>query len=91
MAQRINTDGIQGQLGYIEPEATIKNMIGDILFHLARKVPLSPEGDAVLEKIGIHRPSLTGVDMTIYGSPAKRMKIAVEIKEKREKLKKGGK
>lgn len=41
----------------------------------------------VLENIFLWRPALTGVDMKLYKGPAARQRLAVTLKEKRERLK----
>lgn len=39
--------------------------------------------EPVISQLGLHRPALTGVDMTLYKSPARRMAVAKELAQKR--------
>ena len=38
----------------------------------------------MLSQLGLHRPALTGVDMTLYRSPVRRMALGKTLAEKRE-------
>ena len=38
--------------------------------------------EPVISQLGLHRPPLTGVDMTLYKSPVKRMQLAATLAEK---------
>ena len=38
----------------------------------------------VISQIGLHRPPLTGVDMTLYKSPARRMQLAAELADRKK-------
>jgi hypothetical protein len=92
MALSIDGEGQENQLGYVEPEQAIKQLLGEKLTDVAASAVLDIKGEPVLEKIGLHRPALTGVDMNMYGlSPLSRRKFSTELREKREALSKGKK
>lgn len=92
MALSIKGEGQANQLGYVEPETAIKQLLGEKLTDVAASAVLDIKGEPVLEKIGLHRPALTGVDMKMFGlGLAGKMKLQTELREKREALSKGKK
>lgn len=67
MALTINGLGNEDQPGYTEPEAAIKQMLGENWLMLP-SLPLSiSKMNQCWKKIGLRRPALTGVDMNIFG------------------------
>ena len=92
MALSISGLGNENQPGYIEPETAIKQLLGGKLDHAAESAVIDIKGEPVLEKIGLNRPALTGVDMNLFAlGPAGKNKMLMELREKREALSKGGK
>jgi len=92
MALSISGSGQENQPGYIEPETAIKRLLGEKLTGAAESAVIDIKGEPVLEKIGLHRPALTGVDMNLFAlGLAGKMKLGAELRAKREALNKGGK
>lgn len=92
MALSIEGEGKSNQLGYVEPEQAIKQLLSEKLTDAAASAVIDIKGEPILEKIGLRRPALTGVDMKIFGlSTMGRMKFSAELREKREALSKGKK
>jgi len=92
MALSIQGAEQEGQPGYIAPEAAIKKLLGEKLIDAADSAVFDIKAEPVLEKIGLQRPALTGVDMTMYElGPAGKMKLHTELREKRQALSKGNK
>ncbi|WP_394661837.1 hypothetical protein [uncultured Pantoea sp.] len=70
-----------------KPEQYVARNIGEELIKLASRVSDAQLlEDPELAQVGLHRPALTGVDMNLYGSPARRMQLGAELKARREKL-----
>lgn len=42
------------------------------------------DNEPVISQLGLHRPPLTGVDMTLYKSPARRMQLAAELADRKK-------
>ncbi|WAT06449.1 hypothetical protein O1V64_10860 [Rouxiella badensis] len=92
MALSISGLGNENQPGYIEPETAIKQLLGGKLAHAAESAVIDIKGEPVLERIGLRRPALTGVDMNVFGlGLAGKMKLGAELRAKREALSKGRK
>lgn len=71
------------------PKRTLIQELGDRVFHQSEFYRFSMDKEPVLSVLGLHRPALTGVDMKLYDSPAKRMIIARELAEKAGKKNEG--
>lgn len=92
MALSISGSGQENQPGYIEPETAIKQLLGDKLAAVAASTVIDIKAEPVLEKIGMHRPALTGVDMNLFSLGAfGKNKMRAELREKRKALSKGNK
>lgn len=75
------------QNGNEKPEQYVARIIGEELLALANRVTDAQLlEDPELAQIGLYRPALTAVDMNLYGSPSRRMKLSHELKARREKL-----
>lgn len=65
-------------------------LVGEALTRAAEALPETVLHEApLLENIGLYRPALTGVDMDLYNSPARRSKLAESIRDQRSELQGG--
>lgn len=71
------------------PKRTLVQELGDRILSQSQLHSFSMENEPVLSQLGLYRPALTGVDMNLYDSPAKRMIIARELAEKAAKKQEG--
>lgn len=84
LARSLEEDGNE------KPEQYVARIIGEELLALANRVTDAQLlEDPELAQVGLYRPALTGVDMKLYGSLAGRIKLATELKARREKLEQG--
>ncbi|MBA0035489.1 hypothetical protein HS962_04435 [Pantoea sp. BIGb0393] len=68
----------------------ISRLVGEALTQAAEALPETVLHEApLLENIGLYRPALTGVDMDLYNSPARRSKLAKSIRDQRAELQGG--
>jgi hypothetical protein len=64
------------------PKRTLIAELGERLSAQSQFHSFNMENEPVLSQLGLYRPALTGVDMKLYNSPAKRMMIAKKLAEK---------
>lgn len=64
--------------------STVIQELGAHLLTQSRFYSFNMEQEPVLSQLGLHRPALTGVDMDLYKSPARRMKLGKELAEKKQ-------
>lgn len=68
--------------GETSPRATVTRELGDALNLQSALYHFDMEQGPVLSVTGMNRPVITGVDMALLRSPARRMKLAAELAEK---------
>ncbi|WP_299998834.1 capsid protein [uncultured Cedecea sp.] len=68
--------------GEERPHRVLIQELGDNVLAQSRFYAFDMAHEPVISQIGLHRPALTGVDMTLYKSPAKRMLRAKELARK---------
>ncbi|WP_112913780.1 capsid protein [Escherichia coli] len=64
--------------------STLIQELGAHLLTQSRFYSFNMEQEPVISQLGLHRPALTGVDMELYKSPARRMKLGKELAEKKQ-------
>ncbi len=68
--------------GEASPRATVTRELGDALNLQSALYHFDMEQEPVLSVTGMNRPVITGVDMALLRSPARRMKLATELAAK---------
>ena len=68
--------------GETSPRATVNRELGDALNMQSALYHFDMTQEPVLSVTGMNRPVITGVDMELFKSPAKRMKLAAELAAK---------
>lgn len=68
--------------GETSPRATVSRELGDALNMQSALYHFDMEQEPVLSVTGMNRPVITGVDMALLRSPARRMKLAAELAAK---------
>ncbi|RDT31606.1 capsid protein, partial [Citrobacter freundii] len=68
--------------GETSPRATVTRELGDALNLQSALYHFDMEQEPVLSVTGMNRPVITGVDMALLRSPARRMKLAAELAAK---------
>ncbi|MCS3433337.1 capsid protein [Klebsiella sp. BIGb0407] len=68
--------------GEERPHSVLIQELGENVLAQSRFYAFDMAHEPVISQIGLHRPALTGVDMKLYKSPAKRMLLAKELARK---------
>lgn len=69
--------------GEEHPHRVLFEALGEHVLTQSRYYTFDMTQEPVISQLGLHRPALTGVDMTLYKSPARRMAVAKELAQKR--------
>ena len=69
--------------GEEHPHRVLFEALGEHVLTQSRYYTFDMAQEPVISQLGLHRPALTGVDMTLYKSPARRMAVAKELAQKR--------
>lgn len=67
------------------PKRTLMQELGERIVSQSAFYSFNMADEPVLSLLGLYRPALTGVDMKLYESPAKRMMLAKALAEKADK------
>jgi hypothetical protein len=67
-----------------QPRHVLIQELGENVLAQSQLYAFDMEHEPVISQIGLHRPALTGVDMKLYKSPARRMLLAKELAQKKQ-------